>query len=117
MIMNTNTMIKHALSQGTLMIAESPRRAIIGTLVRDLGDRVVLKVISAHGLRAGERITVRDAEVTRVTSTALAWIRAEFGSWGWRDADADDVAEAPAMWIMVKARSVYGSWAEACNMI
>ena len=115
--MNRHEMINDALSQGTLMIAESPRRAIIGTLVRDLGDRVVIKVITARGLRAGERITVRDTEVTRVTSTALAWIRAEFGSWGWRGADADDVAEAPAMWIMVKARSVYGSWAEVFNMI
>ncbi len=115
--MKRQSMIEHAITQGTLVITERPGRRIMGTVVRDLGDRVVIKVIGAHGLRTGERVTVRATDTTRVTAAVLAEARRELADTPWGDADEADVMAAPAWKIVSVTSRVYGSWAEAASCL
>lgn len=114
--MSTHTMIKHALDQGTLMIAERPGRMIIGELIKVNGNNVVLRVIRARGLRVGERVTVAGDNVTAVRAMAVRETRAELAAWGWADADAKTIMNRSIVsdWMIIrKARVTYGSWRAA----
>jgi hypothetical protein len=113
--MNRNAMINDALNQGTLVIMESGKRGVVGTRVRDLGDRMVIKVIRARGLRAGERVTAPTSVVTPVTGTMVETLRADMATWEWADADAAMILAAPVSKIIGHVRRAYGSWAEGAS--
>lgn len=116
--MSTETMIERALNTSSLVISERAGRTIIGQMIKTNAHGVVIKVIRARGMRAGERVTVSAQEgFSSIRSLAVRELRAELASWGiFRDADEDAIMAAPASVIIDVARRQFGSWADALSV-
>ena len=104
--MDTNTMIKRALDQGTLVIMERGTHMIIGQMIKVNGGRAIVRVIISSALTYGERVSLRVDSITRVTPFTLAAARTMCAITGWAD-----MAASPSM-IILAVRRHYLGWSE-----